>query len=155
MQTQIANRLGEIDVVENVSRGNAERQIVTIVACAAIRAAVAAKTAATHASVAMTSRNAPESSGRSGATASCVRGFLFLPEAEGFAQPKIQGKQSRPYCIIEMNHRCARLRGQIETAVGSLFYTDNIRSTRAKRRRSEERRVGKEGGAGWTALHEK
>src|SRR5206468_2245855 len=30
----------------------------------------------------MTSRNAPESSGRSGATASCVRGFPFLAEAE-------------------------------------------------------------------------
>src|SRR5260370_16501992 len=115
-RTQIADRLGEIDVVENVSHGNAERQIVTIVACAAIHAALAAKTGAAHASVAMTSRNAPESSGRSGATASCVRGFPFLAEAEGFAQPKIKGKAYRPFCIIDRNHRPASLRDQIKTA---------------------------------------
>src|SRR5260370_21639953 len=77
-RTQIADRLGEIDVVENVSRGNAERQIVTIVACAAIHAAVAPKTGAAHASVAMTARNGPGSCGTSGNTASSVRRLPFL-----------------------------------------------------------------------------
>src|SRR5208282_4999442 len=119
-RAQVADEVSVVDVIENVARIYAERQVVAVIRGTAASEHRAAATSAASASRRAT-RAAPKRSASAGtARAAARRGFFLLPEAKGLAQPQVQGKASRAGRIVDRNKSLAWRRKGVETAVDGL-----------------------------------
>ena len=136
-RTQIADGRGKIDVIENVSRRNAERQIVAAIAGWAIESAATAHTAATAAAATAAARptwpTAERASG-SGAARSGIHRFFFLPEPECFAEAQVQRKPARTRQGIDGYKNFPRLRNEVERTIFVRHHVLRVGLRRRKRR---------------------
>src|SRR5260370_7978526 len=114
----MADRRVYIDVMENVPRGNADCQIVTvIVRPAAVHAAAAAKASAARASISRASGPASKRSSSTGSAGPSVRWLGFLAETECLAEPKIQSETPRAFREVTGHTSLSGLRCQVTTPI--------------------------------------
>src|SRR5437879_1824981 len=111
-RTQNATRVGKIHLVENVSRVNAESEVVTMIRAAGhSRRAAAEKRAPRPAAAAATARSAPTAPRAAAVPLAACTAADFRAEAKSLGQPQIQDDMGWAGGVINRDNFFARNRG--------------------------------------------